>query len=80
MSTAAPLAYNRLVIRALFDENIKRRHARLAELSAHAEGRFECPDCGDQGPHEVQTYMGEQEFACSACGMQHRVPDLGGAS
>ena len=69
--------YDEIALDILLDtESPKRRNARLAALSAHAEGRHACPDCGDEGPHDVQSYMGDTEFACRACGMQHLVPEF----
>lgn len=64
--------YNELAVKALLDSNPSRRQARLAELTAHSEGRFTCPDCGHEGPHDVQ----DEDFACAGCGMQHPVPEV----
>jgi rubredoxin len=34
------------------------------------EGRLECPECGDMGPHDDNGVTGpERAYACRACGM-----------
>lgn len=47
--------------------------ARIDEAAAggseRRHGRSECPDCGDDGPHESNGMVGPDEaFACAACG------------
>lgn len=40
------------------------------ELKNVNEGRLECPDCGDIGPHEDNGETGSRlAFCCRACGM-----------
>lgn len=34
-----------------------------------------CPDCGHDGPHDVYVHLGEAEYVCTGCGMQHVAPD-----
>ena len=68
----ATKTYDALALDALLDSNKARGQKRIAKLTAHAQGRHTCPDCGDQGPHDVQ----HNEFACSNCGMQHPVPEV----
>ena len=43
---------------------------RLAErLSAAAQNRVTCPDCGDRGPHDDNGETGFQlMYCCRACG------------
>jgi predicted RNA-binding Zn-ribbon protein involved in translation (DUF1610 family) len=51
----------------------------IKALKAHAEGRYTCPDCGHEGPHDVQSDgFGTQEYNCSGCGMVHHVPPVPG--
>jgi hypothetical protein len=76
MSNPIPVTHDELALRALLIPNKAKREKRLAKLKAHAEGRFDCPDCGHQGPHDVQSYHGDPEFACAGCGMQHPVPAI----
>lgn len=35
----------------------------------HVEGRVECPDCGDEGPHDHNGDRLDPTFCCNACGM-----------
>lgn len=34
-----------------------------------------CPDCGHDGPHDVYIHLGEAEYVCAGCGIQHVAPD-----
>lgn len=69
-------SYDALALGALLDRNTNRGQRSIAALSAHSEGRHVCPDCGDEGPHEVQVSFGEAEFCCRACGMQNPLPEI----
>jgi len=68
--------YDELALKAMLIPNKAKRDKRIAELKAHSEGRHTCPDCGSEGPHDVQHNGFEQEFACAGCGMQHPVPAI----
>lgn len=68
--------YDALALDALLDSNPTRGRETLTKLTTHARGEHACPDCGSTGPHEVFTHMGQDEFACSDCGMQHCVPPI----
>lgn len=37
--------------------------------------RTTCPDCDSEGPHDIYKHMGQREFVCSNCGMQHTFPE-----
>ena len=70
------VTYDELALKAMLNPNKAEGRKQLAQLKAHSEGRHTCPDCGHEGPHDVQHNGFEQEFACAGCGMQHPVPEI----
>ncbi len=54
----------------------RQKEAKLAAVMANLEGCVPCPDCGHEGPHDEQVYMGVREFSCAGCGMQFEAPEV----
>lgn len=48
-----------------------------AKANAVVEGRVECPECGDTGPHDDNGAVGhERGFCCSGCGCYFDAEDV----
>ncbi len=62
--------------------SVATKQRQLAQTEVHLKSqlglgceqrRIACPDCGNEGPHDVSGPSGDREFVCTYCGMQHPV-------
>ncbi len=55
----------------------KEKRARLKKLNDYAEGKIECPECGDMGPHDDNGHTGEdRSYCCCKCGTHFDDPGV----
>lgn len=75
--TADQIALSILLDTKLTRAQAEKKLSRFAnELSAHAKGEVECPECGDKGPHDHNGDRLDPQFCCSACGMHFNDPGV----
>lgn len=75
MNETKRITPNQATLDILLDSNLTRaqREARVTALfkqvSDAVEGRVECPECGDKGPHEDNGCTGiHLNYCCQKCG------------
>jgi hypothetical protein len=69
-----PKTYDQLALEVMLDPKLgagarQRKLSALAkEASDRVNGRVECPECGDKGPHEDNGDRHDLTYCCRACG------------
>jgi hypothetical protein len=66
--------YDQMAIGILLSNGSKKsKQAQLSKLRAHASGRVECHECGDEGPHEDNGCSGAGKTCLCSCGCQFEI-------
>lgn len=69
--------YDTLALEVLLSNGSKKsKQAKLSKLLAHASGRVECPECGNDGPHEDNGCSGANKAYLCSCGCQFDNPEV----
>jgi transposase-like protein len=68
------MTYDEMAVEIMLGPGSKKaKQAKLSKLAKQAkarlENRIECPECGNEGPHEDNGCSGSQKsYLCTACG------------